>query len=378
MTKLRATDIFKYPDGLYADGNGLYLQVRNNGSARGWVFRGTVNGKRVLKGIGSAKLITLAQARKKVIDLKTGGIEASVKAKKFEDFYIEAVEHTAKLKQWKNPKSKSQWLNTIATYALPVIGKKAVGKVTRDDIRKIIDPIYAEKTETASRLIGRLKAVFDYAQVCGLHNGPNPAMWSGNLDQFFAPRSKVSRVVHHKSLDWREIPTVFKALWDIGSVGALCVMFGTLTASRVNEFVPADWNEIDLKNGVWVMPAGRRKDQKLFPHRVPLNFASKAVLERLPSREGPLFPAVGGEKHLCKESPRKVLHDLGLDVTMHGMRSSFRDWAAETGQDWAASEKALSHSVGNEVTQAYLRTDMLEKRREIMEEWAKWCWSEIR
>ena len=375
MAKLRTTDVLKLPDGFHADENGLYLYVRGN--SRTWVYRGTLNGKRVKRGLGSARLISLAQARQKALEFKQAGVQETVKSVKFQDFYLDAVEHAAKLKQWKNKKSKSQWINTIKTYALPVIGAKSVKSVTSEDIRKIIDPIYETKTETASRLVGRLKNVFDYAQVCGLHQGPNPAMWVGNLDQFFAPKAKVAPVKHHKSLSWRELPVVFKALWETGGVGALSVMFGALTASRVNEFVPAQWSEIDIENKVWTMPAGRRKDQKLFPHRVPLNDKTLMVLDRLPTREGNMFPAWSGPKHQNKETPRKTLHDLGLDVTMHGMRSTFRDWAAETGQDYAASEKALSHAVGTEVTQAYLRTDMLEKRRGIMQAWADWCFSEI-
>lgn len=377
MTKLRASDVFKLPDGFYADGNGLYLQVRYDGTSRAWVFRGTLNGRRVLRGLGSVTLVSLAQARQKVLDIKANGIKEVTHGKKFKDFYLDAIEHTAKIKQRKHPKSKSQWTNTIKTYAVPFIGNKIVSRITRDDIRIILAPLYEEKTETASKLIGRLKTVFDYAQVCGLHSGPNPAVWVGNLDQFFPPKAKVAKTQHYKSLPWKDMPKVFKTLWDLGSVGALSVMFGTLTASRVQEFVLAEWSEIDREEMIWTMPAGRRKDQKLFPHRVPLNFALVSILDRLPTREGFLFPSKNGSSSLCKESPRKVLHDLGLDVTMHGMRSSFRDWAAETGQDLVASEKALSHSFGNEVTQAYLRTDMLEKRRGIMEAWAKWCFKEI-
>lgn len=375
MAKLRTTDVLKLPDGFYADENGLCLYVRGN--SRTWVYRGTLNGKRVKRGLGSAKLIPLAMARQKALELSQNGVQETVKAVKFQDFYLEAIEHFAKIKQWKNKKSKSQWTNTIEAYALPVIGAKSLKSITSKDIRDILNPIYETKTETASRVAGRLKSIFDYAQVCGLHQGANPAMWVGNLDQFFAPKAKVSPEQHHKSLSWKELPAVFKALWGLGSIGALSVMFGTLTASRVNEFVPAQWSEIDRKNLIWMMPAGRRKDQKPFPHRVPLNDKLLMVLDRLPTREGDMFPSRDGSKHQSKETPRKALHDLGLDVTMHGMRSTFRDWSAETGHDYVASEKALSHAVGNVVTQAYLRTDMLEKRREIMQAWADWCFSEI-
>ncbi|WP_251569475.1 tyrosine-type recombinase/integrase [Parasutterella muris] len=211
MAKLRSIDISKLPDGFHADENGLYLFVRGN--SRTWVYRVTVYGKRIKRGLGSAKTISLAQTRQKVLDIKTNGVKEVTHGKKFKDFYLDVVEHTAKIKQWKNPKSKSQWTNTIETYAVPYIGNKLVSRITRDDIRGIIEPIYTTKTETASRLIGRLKAVFDYAQVCGLHSGHNPAVWVGNLDLFFAPKAKVAKVKHPTSiggaLSWKTTCIVF-------------------------------------------------------------------------------------------------------------------------------------------------------------------------
>lgn len=375
MAKLRTTDVLKLPDGFHADENGLNLYVRGN--SRTWVYRGTVRGKRVKRGLGSAKLITLAQARQKVLEIKQAGVQEIVKKVKFKDFYLEAIDHLAKIKQWKNAKSRPQWISSIETYVIPIIGNMALEDIETKDIRAVIDPIFFTKTDTASRIIGRLRIILDYAQVCGHRSGPNPALWVGNLDQFFPSKSRTLRVQHHKSVPWRDLPNVFKTLWGLGTVGSLCVMFGTLTACRVQEFALAEWSEIDRKTMIWTMPAGRRKDQKLFPHRVPLNDKLLMILDRLPTREGYLFPSLDKSSHISKETPRKTLKDLGLDVTMHGMRSSFRDWSAETDRNYVASEKALSHTVGNDVIQAYLRTDMLEKRREIMQAWADWCFSEI-
>lgn len=158
MAKLRTTDVLKLPDGFHADENGLYLYVRGN--SRTWVYRGTLNGKRVKRGLGSAKLISLAQARQKALEFKQAGVQETVKCVKFQDFYLDAVEHAAKLKQWKNKKSKSQWISTIKTYALPVIGAKSVKSVTSEDIRKTIDPIYETKTETASQAGRKTKECF--------------------------------------------------------------------------------------------------------------------------------------------------------------------------------------------------------------------------
>lgn len=223
MPKLRVSDIAKLPDGCYADGAGLYLYVRGN--SRSWILRKTVNGKRIKRGLGSALTISLSQARAKTAELNLSAQVPATKTKKFKDFYLEAIEHIAKIKQWKNPKSRSQWTNTITTYVLPIIGNKAVGSITTADIRLIIDPIYENKTETASRLIGRLKAVFDYAQVCKLHNGPNPAVWVGNLDQFFAPKAKVAKVIHHKAVSWRELPTVIKEPYGSLELRVLWLLF---------------------------------------------------------------------------------------------------------------------------------------------------------
>lgn len=376
MAKLRVSDLLKLPDGFHADENGLYLYVRGN--SRTWVYRSTVDGKRIKRGLGSIKDVTLAQARSKAAELRAKPLRVNKRREKsFVDFYLEAIDHIEKVKKWKDPKNKTKWIASIRNDIVPVIGNMKVGEIRTADIVRALEPIYYKKTETASRIIGRLRAIFDYAQVCGERTAPNPSIWDGCLDNYFPSRSKVAPVKHLKSVPWQNIPAVCKAVWEIESVGAMSVLFGILTASRVNEFALAEWQEIDWENDIWIMPAGRRKDQKLFPHRVPLNKQIKMVLDRLPTRIGFLFPSISGNTHINKETPRKVLKDLGLDVTMHGMRSSFRDWAAETGQDWAASEKALSHAVGSEVTQAYLRTDMLEKRREIMQAWADWCFSEI-
>lgn len=377
MGKIKVSLLKKYPEGRHSDGNNLYLNVTKD--SRTWLIRTKVGGRRTWRGLGSVEQISLTQARVLAQLYNTGQIDKKEKVKgpekvKFKDFYMGAINHIANIKRWSNPKSQRQWVNTVETYALPILGDLDMDRVTVDDIKAVLEPIYYTKTETAVRLCGRLHAIFDYAEVQKIRTKSNPATWNGKLSLLFPSPKKVKPVVHHKAVSLKALPPIIRRLWEIGSVGALSVIFGTITASRVQEFAGADWSEIDWENGVWIMPAERRKDRKGFPHRVPLCPLAIKTLERLPSRIGPMFPGQRGGS-ICKETPRKVIRDLGFDATMHGMRSLFRDWCALNKKDWAASEKALSHQVGGSVVQAYLRTDMLDKRRPLMDDWAKYCFS---
>lgn len=375
MGKIKLALLKKYPEGRHADGNNLYLNV-NKGS-RTWVVRTKIGDRRTWRGIGSVEEISLSQARVLAQLYNTGQIAAKEKAPDkilFKDFYLEAINHIANVKRWSNPKSQSQWTNSVVAYALPVLGELDMNEITIDDIKAVLEPIYYQKTDTSMRLCGRLRAIFNYAEVKKIRLKPNPAIWDGKLSLLFPPPQKVRPVVHHKTVGLKTLPPIIKRLWEIGSVGSLSVIFGTLTASRVQEFVEADWSEIDWETKTWIMPAERRKDRKGFPHRVPLCPLAVKTLERLPTRVGPMFPGLRSG-HINKETPRKVIRDLGFDATMHGMRSLFRDWCALNKKDWVASEKALSHQVGGSVVQAYLRTDMLDERRPLMDEWARYCFS---
>lgn len=388
VNKLKASDVSTLGDGKHADGQGLYLHVK--GDARSWVFRYKRNGKQVYVGLGSAYAVSLARARKLSQELRgklaTGEVVISPKKAALEkekqttvsfgELVPACIENQKHVRQWRTEAQALRWERTIRKYALPVIGSKPIQTVTRDDILSILKPIWTDRTETAANLQRYLNAVFVYAQSQGKFTGQNPASWLGNLDQFLPAPSKVMRVEHHAALPWKDIPSLFDNLHYRLSVVSKAIMFGVLTAARANEFCLARWDEIDFENGVWICP--RRKDGRPEPHRVPLSPRVLEWLQTFPRVNEYLFFGSRMRGHISLESPIKMLHQLKIDVTIHGMRSTFRDWAAEHGYDRVLAEKALQHQTGNEVEQAYQRSDLLEQRRPMMEAWAEFCFSQIK
>ena len=264
----------------------------------------------------------------------------------------------------------------MQTYVLPIIGDIPLDEIGIKEVLSIVEPIWTTKTETASRVLGQLATFLNWANVHGYRSGDNPAQWNGKISMILPSPNKVKEKKHHAAISIEEIPELCQQLWGNPIQGNLAVLLGILTATRVQEFLDAKWEEFDFDNRIWYMPPERRKDGKAIPLRVPLSDQAIALLKKLPHLTDYVFPGTFA-KTMSKTTPCKVLRDKGYNVTMHGMRSTFRDWAAITRQDWVASEKALSHSVGNEVTQAYLRTDMLDERREIMQRWADHCFKLI-
>ena len=388
INKLKASEVKKLSDGRYSDGQGLYLFVK--GDARSWVYRYKQDGKLYDVGLGSAYSIPLSKARELAIDLKrkvmTGEVlvtpkRAAMKKVRdrkltFAELVPECIENQKHVRQWRTEAQALRWERTISKYALPVIGDKPIQLVTRDDILSILKPIWTDRTETAANLQRYLNAVFVYAQSQGKFTGQNPAVWLGNLDQFLPAPSKVMRVEHHAALPWKDIPALFDNLYYRLSVVSKAIMFGVLTTARANEFCLAKWEEIDFDAGVWICP--RRKDGRPEPHRVPLCPQVLEWLKTFPRVNEYLFFGSRMSGHISLESPIKMLHQLKIDVTIHGMRSTFRDWAAEHGYDRVLAEKALQHQTGTEVEQAYQRSDLLEQRRPMMAAWAEFCFSEIK
>lgn len=381
MGKLTAAGLSKLSDGKYTDGDGLIYCVR--GTSRTFVFRYQEDGKRHDKGLGA---IPLSAARRRVAKYRAWqadghrvrdfpGDQPQREQKKhlFKDIYRKAIDNYANLKRWKNEKTLPQWITSITTYALPVLGDKAVEDIRREDILAVLSPIWHTKTETASRVRSRLQSIFDYCHVRGWRDSENPARWGGNLDMFLPAPETIKPVRHHSATPWRDLPSLCDRLAGSGAVSCKAILFGILTAARAGEFTMARWNEIDMEARIWSVPPERRKDKQPFPHRVPLPDQAVDILqtlERSGDPEGFVFCWHRGCR-ISQETPRIVLQKLtGEKWTMHGMRSSFRDWAAENGEDWVASEKALSHAVGSAVAQSYLRSDMLEERRGIMQRWA--------
>ncbi|HRH79467.1 MAG TPA: integrase arm-type DNA-binding domain-containing protein [Thiobacillaceae bacterium] len=375
-------------EGMHAVGGsrGLYLQCKNGGAS--WILRIMIDGKRRDIGLGSYHDVSLEEARDKCMDLRRkvrSGIDpledkrrakqdrqiAKAKAMTFAECveaYLDAHEDA-----WKNPKHRQQWRNTLNTYALPHFGDLPVAVIDTGLVMKSLEPIWKTKTETASRLRGRVEQILDWATVRGYRQGENPARWKGHMDKLLPKPSKVAKVEHHPALSYKELPGFILALRSMDGLGARALEFAILTAARSGEVRGATWPEIDLKSCMWIVPAERMKAKR--EHRVPLTAAAVDLLKALPRIDGAdlLFPGTKGK--LSDMTLSAVLKRMGRgDLTVHGFRSTFRDWAAEmTNHPREVAEMALAHAVGDKVEAAYRRGDLLKKRYRLMEDWARHC-----
>lgn len=384
MIKITSKLLSELPEGVFYVDKNLFIRTRNGKQAYLFIYR--FNKKKHELRIGDASLITPAMARAKAIEFRSlleQGIDPyevrhrkrmaeSTADKLFKDFAPEAIEKIAETKQWRNEKSLMQWTNTIEAYALPVIGNMVLREIKREDIIEVLQPIWKQKTETASRLRGRIEAIFDLAIVMGYYDGPNPATWRGNLSFFLPPITKVQKVRHHDALTFDELKTFFSERFEqkVVHVSTQAVLFGALTATRANEFIEMTWDEVDFEKKVWTIPAERRKDGKPYPHRIPLSDQAILVLERMEKSNRFVFAKASGVGHISKETPRVIILKRFKHGTMHGCRSTFSDWATENGWSDVLREKSLMHATGNEVSQAYQRSDLLEQRRPLMQAWA--------
>jgi integrase len=377
---------FKGP-GKLSDGGGLYLIAGRNGS-RTWVFRYTRKGTSVELGLGASRALPVLDARDKAAELRAvlaaGGdpkqhredqrqlqARQSAKAITFKAAAKQYIE--ANRAGWRNGKHAAQWASTLATYVHPVFGSGPVGDVTASDVLKVLTPIWATKPETASRVRGRIEAVLDYAKVHGWREGENPARWKGGLAMTLPARNKVRRVKHHAALPYGEVPDLMKVLGAMEGLGPVALGFLILTAGRTGEVIGAQWNEMDLAKGVWTIPAERMKAAR--EHRVPLNAEAIALLEGLPRIGELVFPGMRRGKPLSNMALLQTLRRMKRnDLTAHGFRSSFRDWAAEmTSFPREVIEASLAHTIGTQVERAYLRSDLFEKRRQLMAVWGQHC-----
>jgi integrase len=272
---------------------------------------------------------------------------------------------------WKNPKHAAQWVTTLSTYAFPVIGSVTVASVDTPLVLKVLEPIWTEKTETASRLRGRIEVILDYATAKGLRDGPNPARWKGHLALTLPARRKVAPVQHHAAIPVLEMPAFMKQLRGMDGVSARALEFLTLTAARSGEVRGMIWGEVDLKNKLWTVPASRMKAKR--EHRVPLSDAAWLILESIKRVNGVnlVFPGTRGGA-LSDMSLTAVMRRMGVEAVPHGLRSSFRNWTAEmTSYPNEVAEMALAHTVSSATEAAYRRGDLLEKRRPMMTDWAE-------
>jgi len=372
--------------GLHAVGgvSGLYLQVTSSG-ARSWILRATVGGKRRDMGLGGFPDVTLAFAREKAREARSKieqGLDpilereralSLLRAEQAKSMTFEAACQAlidAKSDEWRNPKHRAQWAASLATYAYPTIGKLQVGDVGQAHILSILQPIWKEKTETATRLRGRIEQVLDWARVRGFREGENPARWRGHLDKLLPAPTKIAKVVHHKALPIDAMPGFMAQLRQRKGLSARALEFLVLTASRSGEVRGATWQEIDMEAAVWTVPAERMKAQK--EHRVPLSPQALALLAAMPRVEANdlVFPAPRGGQ-LSDMTLTNLMRRMELEAVPHGMRSTFRDWAAErTHFPREVAEMALAHTIGNAVEAAYRRGDLFIKRAEMMAAWA--------
>jgi integrase len=274
---------------------------------------------------------------------------------------------------WKNPKHADQWTNTIATYCGPIIGKLPVKQVDAAYVMRVLNPIWSTKTETASRVRGRIESILDWATAMGHREGENPARWKGKLDHLLPKASKVKRITHHKALGYTQIAELMRQLRQEAGNGSKALEFTILTACRSDKVRFATWEEVNLKDKVWIIPAERMKAGK--EHRIPLSDAAIAVLNQMDQSTNLIFPGRTEGKPLSDMSLSAVLRRMGRgDITVHGFRSTFRDWAAEcTAYPREVAEMALAHTIGDKVEAAYRRGDLFTKRTRMMQEWANFC-----
>jgi integrase len=380
--------------GLYADGAGLYLQVTASGS-QSWIFRFKAGTRTRDMGLGSLHSLGLGEAREKAAECrrqrlhgidpiearKAGRAQLQLEAARaltFDECRDKFI--TSHKTAWANKKHQKQWEATLKTYASPVFGSQPVQNVDVMLVIRVLEPIWMVKPETANRLRGRIERILDWAKARGFRQGENPARWRGHLDALLPARGKVRRVEHHAALPYDEVGSFITKLREREGLGALALEFAILTAARTNEVLGARWDEIDVDDKAWIVPPSRMKAGR--EHRVPLSTGALGVLKRLKEvRENDfLFPGQRRNKPLSNMSMLMMLRRMGRkELTVHGFRSSFRDWAAEqTNFPGDVAEAALAHVVGNRTEAAYRRGDLFDKRRRLMQAWAAYCQTEGR
>jgi len=377
---------------MHPDGGGLYLQVTQGADGtprKSWLYRYTTNGKERQMGLGPLCDVSLAEARNHasaarelrrtgkdpIVEREASRAEFGLLSAKTMSFDECAKTYVAAHRAaWRNSKHSSQWANTINTYCSPVVGKLPVAAIDVGLVMRVLEPIWNTKPETASRVRGRIERILDWAKVRGYREGENPARWRGHLDHLLPAPAKVRRVKHHAALPYSEIPSFMAELRDRDATAARALEFAILTAARTGEVIGAKWEEIDLAERVWVIPAERMKAAR--GHRVPLSEPAFEILKNMKefSKADYVFPGDRRER-LSNMALLMLLRRMGRnDITAHGFRSTFRDWVEEqTDAPRAVAEMALAHSIGNAVEAAYRRGDLFGKRRFLMSEWASFC-----
>jgi len=367
--------------GRHGDGNGLYLVVDPSG-ARRWIVRVVVKGQKNKKGaplrtdfgLGGANIVTLYQARDRALEYRRMAkqglnprFNVHQKVPTFEE--VARQVHIDRMPTWKNAKHGQQWINTLRDYAFPKIGQMPIDSIDQPEVMMCLSPIWTEKHETAKRLAQRIKTVLDVARSKGFRSGENPV--TSIKDAGALPKVK-AKVKHHKAMGWQEIPAFYEDLSSRKAMAAKALMFTCLTGSRTGEALGLRWEEVDFKERLWTCPSERMKTGG--EHRVPLTDEMLAIIEPLKEmRSGYVFEGQKRHKPLSNMSMLMLLRRMNIEgVTVHGFRSTFRDWASEVANaPREVAEKSLAHSVGSDVERAYARSDLLEKRRALMNKWSQ-------
>ncbi len=364
--------------GRYADGNGLYLHVSETG-ARWWIWRGTVHGRRVERGMGSSRLIDLKEARDiarawRRIARDGGDPKAERDKAKRESLSFEAAARKVHAEQveghGKSAKYRRQWINSLQTHAFPMIGARPVHAVTQGDILRVLAPIWGGKPVLARMVRQRMQTVFSWARTAGHRDADNPV---DDIEQGL-PKHR-HRVQHYPALPFADLPDLMRRLAAVEGVAEFALRFLILTAARSDEARSVTWGEVDLESAVWTVPGERMKGELL--HRVPLSAPALTVLQTVRGLDDDrVFPGQRRGRPISDTTIAAPLKRMGVSGTVHGFRSTFRDWAAErTSVPREIAELCLAHEVGSAVERSYRRSDLLDKRRDLMDQWGRFCLS---
>lgn len=385
MNPLRASEILKLPDGLYRADHSLYLLVR--GTSRSWTFITRVAGKQIRRSLGSAKLIPLASAKTLALRVRTAmetgetldeairsalGKQKVVVSHAFHEVALEAIEVRANVAQYKEgTRTRPRMEQFLRDYCKP-LHKLDVEEITRDDVMACLKPIWQIKPHSAERVRRFIRMVLNYAILKDYRQKANVAEWTGGLEFLLPSPTSVAAVTPRAAPDFEELKAACAELQKRKGYAAKAILFGVLTATRVSEFRKAKLSDIDFKTATWTLPADERKGKHTAPHRVPLSKQALELVKSLTPVNDYLFPGEKGAPYISMDTPRLILNRvLPTAKTMHGVRSTFKDWATENGWDRDLSEKALSHKLGrNDVEAAYLRTDLFKQRAPLMQAWA--------
>lgn len=368
--------------GMFSDGKGLYLKITKSGT-KSWIHRYKLKGRRRDMGLGTLDTVSLKEARgivtdnHKLIDKWIDPIDARKKLEQAETLtFDECAEQVIASKEsgWKNPKSSQQWKNSLKTYASPILGNISIDQISTEHVLEVLKPIWTTKNVTATRVRERIEDILNWAKVMGYRSGENPALWRGHFKYLLAKPSDVHKVKHHKAMPYRDISNFMAELKPMTSISAKALQFTILTGCRTKEVIGAVWDEIDMDQRTWTVPAPRMKMKRR--HIVPLSNQAMSFLESLPNKEGWLFPSPRYGKHISDMAMLNLVKHITADkkLTVHGFRSSFRDWTAEeTSTLNHVAEMALAHAVGSGVEKSYRRGELLAKRAKLMQQWGNYC-----